>query len=94
MSDIITHTRFKASLEQYTPCKGRAMQARDAAEKLLGPHAGGCQLSLQGDKLYLYSGHTVVVDKADQTETEVVHDDLWSLDLTTFTVCMPSTQAL
>ena len=52
-------------------------------------HAGGCQLSLHGDKLYLYSGHTVVVDKEDRTESDVVHDDLWALDLNTFAVCMP-----
>ena len=58
----------------------------------MGSHEGGCQLALHGDKLFLYSGHTVVVDKADKTETDLVHDDLWSLDLGTFTVHYPPMQ--
>ena len=58
----------------------------------MGSHSGGCQLALHGDKLFLYSGHTVVVDKADKTETDLVHDDLWSLDLGTFTVRYPPMQ--
>ena len=48
---------------------------------------GGCQLALHGDRLYLYSGHTVTVDKEDRSESDTVHDDLWSLDLNTFAVC-------
>ncbi len=28
----------------------------------------------------------MVVDREDKTESDVVHDDLWSLDLTTFAV--------
>ena len=47
---------------------------------------GGCQLALHGDVLYLYSGHTVTVDKEDRSESDTVHDDLWSLDLNTFVV--------
>ena len=47
---------------------------------------GGCQLALHGDRLYLYSGHTVTVDKEDRSESDTVHDDLWSLDLNTFAV--------
>ena len=47
---------------------------------------GGCQLALHGDKLYLYSGHTVTVDKEDRSETDTVHDDLWCLDINTFVV--------
>jgi hypothetical protein len=27
------------------------------------------------------------VDKEDRSESDLVHDDLWSLDLNTFTVC-------
>ena len=60
----------------------------------MGSHAGGCQLALHGEKLFLYSGHTVVVDKADKTETDLVHDDLWSLDLGTFTVHYPPMQQI
>jgi len=60
----------------------------------VGSHSGGCQLALHGDKLFLYSGHTVVVDKADKTETDLVHDDLWSLDLGTFTVHYPPMQQI
>ena len=51
---------------------------------------GGCQLALHGDRLYLYSGHTVTVDKEDRSESDTVHDDLWSLDLNTFMVRQPS----
>lgn len=47
---------------------------------------GGCQLALHGDRLYLYSGHTVTVDKEDRSESDTVHDDLWSIDLNTFAV--------
>lgn len=53
--------------------------------------AGGCQLALHGDRLFLYSGHTLVVDKQDKSESDCVHDDLWSLDLNTFVVRLPST---
>lgn len=44
---------------------------------------GGCQLAVSGDRLLLYGGHTVSIDKADGDESERVHDDLWSLDLIT-----------
>lgn len=37
-------------------------------------------------RLFLYGGHTVIVDKADKSELERVHDDLWALDLKTFGV--------
>ncbi|CAL8469827.1 g9369 [Coccomyxa elongata] len=45
---------------------------------------GGSQLTVHGDRLFLYGGHTVVVDKEDKSEMERVHDDLWALDLQTF----------
>ena len=41
---------------------------------------------MHGDRLLLYGGHTVVVDPQDRSEREVVHDDLWALDLSTFQV--------
>ncbi|EIE25653.1 galactose oxidase [Coccomyxa subellipsoidea C-169] len=45
---------------------------------------GGSQLAVHADRLFLYGGHTVIVDKADKSELERVHDDLWALDLKTF----------
>jgi hypothetical protein len=48
---------------------------------------GGCQLAVHGDALFLYGGHTVVVDKSDRSERDIVHDDLWRLDLGSFQVC-------
>ena len=47
---------------------------------------GGCQLAVHRDRLLLYGGHTVVTDPQDRSEREVVHDDLWALDLGTFQV--------
>ena len=47
---------------------------------------GGCQLAVHGERMFLYGGHTVIVDCRDKSEREVVHDDLWALDLSTFQV--------
>ena len=55
---------------------------------------GGCQLAVHGSKLFLYGGHTVLVDKSDRSERDVVHDDLWCLDLESFQarqLCKPHT---
>lgn len=41
---------------------------------------------VDGARLFLYGGHTVIVDKADKSELERVHDDLWALNLETFEV--------
>ena len=34
-----------------------------------------------GDTMFLYGGHTVEIDPSDKSETEIVHDDVWALDL-------------
>jgi hypothetical protein len=44
-----------------------------------------------GDTMFLFGGHTLVVDPADKSESDVVHDDVWALDLNTHQVRDPST---
>ena len=39
-----------------------------------------------GDTLLLFGGHTVEVDPTDKSEREIVHDDIWALDLATYQV--------
>ncbi len=36
--------------------------------------------------MFLFGGHTLVVDPADKSESDVVHDDVWALDLNTHQV--------
>lgn len=39
-----------------------------------------------GDTLFLFGGHTLLVDPSDKSETDVVHDDVWALDLDSYQV--------
>ena len=40
---------------------------------------GGCQLALHGDVLFVFGGHSMVWEKAG--ETDEVFDDIWALHL-------------
>ena len=55
---------------------------------------GGCQLAVHGARLFLYGGHTVVADTRDGSERDVVHDDLWRLDLGSFQASQLSSRPL
>lgn len=66
---------------------------RAARGRRLSACAGGAWLMLRGtcavhagDTLLLFGGHTVEIDSTDKSEREIVHDDIWALNLATYQV--------
>ena len=50
------------------------------------PPRGGSQVAVYGNSLYVYGGHRYNVAE-DGSESEVVMDDMWQLDLKSLQVC-------
>ena len=44
---------------------------------------GGSQVAVHQDTLYVFWGHSVLIDPSDKSELEKVHGDVWALDFNT-----------
>ena len=55
--------------------------------------AGGCQVAVHEEGLWVFGGHTVL-KQADGTESDKVHDDVWRLDLASLQVRTPPVLSL